>query len=597
MRQLFHRGLGSMALNGISRNKKISAQFLLWVVALAIGLVTGLASFFYVFRAFDQMKQDAANYQSEMLGSTARASLQTDLLSSNFFLASERLKSMLEPEQWAAYCVKVKSVDNESKTIITFGASEVCENKELISFQRKIFFDAEMTTPAYTVITTADPARLPYKPSTKIVAALFFSFVAIFTALVFIILLSNLFLSNVFSILQGAGVSRHSSWLSNLLEFDAINRVIAERDEQQKIAQRAIAEAELTKSVSELASQVSHDIRSPLSALNMAVSRLDGLEEDRRLLIRSATQRINDIANQLLRKGREATQAKGSQTQVREPVMLISLLDSIVSEKRVEFRDRSGIEIQDSLGDGYGLFASLDESELGRALSNLINNSVEAISASGKIEVQLRPEGQSAVIHVIDNGRGIIAADLRRLGEPGFSSGKGNKSSGFGLGIRHAKSVIESAGGTLAIESEYGEGTRVTIRLPRVSPPWLFLSQVNLDGIRTVVCVDDDRSIHQIWSGRLKSNRNFDPEFVSFLSVEKFEAWLTSHDLSNTLFLIDYEFQGQNANGLDLIERLGLSAQTVLVTSRSDERKVRTRAGALRVKVLPKGLASFVPFG
>ncbi len=61
-----------------------------------------------------------------------------------------------------------------------------------------------------------------------------------------------------------------------------------------------------------------------------------------------------------------------------------------------------------------------------------------------------------------------------------------------------------------------------------------------------------------------------------------------------TVFL-DFEFLGQQINGLDLVESLGVSKQVVLVTSHFDECQVRERAEELGVKILPKGLAPLVP--
>jgi len=90
-----------------------------------------------------------------------------------------------------------------------------------------------------------------------------------------------------------------------------------------------------------VARQVAHDIRSPLSALNMVLGSMkEEVPEKKRLIIRSAAQRINDIANNLL-SGKIANPVQASDlTQTR---MLISLVDSIVSEKRTQFK--SSVEL------------------------------------------------------------------------------------------------------------------------------------------------------------------------------------------------------------------------------------------------------------
>ena len=168
--------------------------------------------------------------------------------------------------------------------------------------------------------------------------------------------------------------------------------------------------------ITEIATQVSHDIRSPLSALNMVVGLLHDLSEEKRLILRSATQRINDIANQLLQKG------AGNQSS-SEPVMLVSLVDSIVSEKRAQFSDKIYVDIQADLGNGYGLFANVAAPEISRAISNLINNAVEAISGPGNVTVGLNTNDNKAKISITDNGRGISNEELNQLGEHGFRHG------------------------------------------------------------------------------------------------------------------------------------------------------------------------------
>lgn len=61
------------------------------------------------------------------------------------------------------------------------------------------------------------------------------------------------------------------------------------------------------------------------------------------------------------------------------------------------------------------------------------------------------------------------------------------------------------------------------------------------------------------------------------------------------LVLIDYEFVGNHMNGLDIIEKLRLSNQAVLVTSHFDDKNIQNRAKALGVGIIPKTIAPFVP--
>ena len=149
----------------------------------------------------------------------------------------------------------------------------------------------------------------------------------------------------------------------------------------QRAAQTAEAQARMRHSErhAEFARQVGHDIRSPLAALNMVVAMGKGVPEDQRLVMRSAAKRINDIANSLLDRSWQneaADNPAGPPKQNAEAtvVMLSSLVDSIVSEKRVQYRDLQELDIEVDLNRGYGLFSRIRAADISRAISNLIDN-------------------------------------------------------------------------------------------------------------------------------------------------------------------------------------------------------------------------------
>jgi len=107
--------------------------------------------------------------------------------------------------------------------------------------------------------------------------------------------------------------------------------------------------------------------------------------------------------------------------------------------------------------------AVFDPDLLKRALHNLILNAVQAMADGGVLTIKVVAEDHVLEIVVEDTGRGIAARDLDAVFTPFYTS----KEKGTGLGLPFAKKIIESHGGRLAMTSEPGRGTTVTIRLPQ----------------------------------------------------------------------------------------------------------------------------------
>jgi signal transduction histidine kinase len=396
-------------------------------------------------------------------------------------------------------------------------------------------------------------------------------------------------------------ITENGILLGSLLEILIFSVGIAVHIQKiQKQADSLKLDLEKSKVLSEVASQISHDIRSPLSALNMVSGSLFEIPEEKRLIIRNASQRINDIANQLLTKSKESQKTTAVKLQKCHVELLSGIVDVLVSEKRTQFRDKLGILIELELNRGYGVFAEIDPIELKRAVSNLVNNSVEAFeNTKGLVTVGVTQDDSSAIIYVRDNGKGIPAHILKKLGQQRISFGKEGTDSGSGLGIYHARKMIESVGGNFRIESQPGQGTTIYLEFKKsVAPKW-FVEKLVLKKASNVVCIDDNISIHQIWKDRLDSlkAKNIDVSLVNISSGGALADWISSSEsqLENSLFLVDFELLGQSVTGLDLIEKYKLQSKAILVTSRFEEIGIQNRCSRLGIKLIPKGLAGLVP--
>jgi signal transduction histidine kinase len=110
----------------------------------------------------------------------------------------------------------------------------------------------------------------------------------------------------------------------------------------------------------------------------------------------------------------------------------------------------------------------LDELAIKKALINIIANALKYTPAGGAVAVVCKTEDSGDVaIRVTDTGIGIPVADLERVLIPFFQSSGAKRREGTGLGLSITKSLIDRHGGKLDIASAPGEGTTVTITLPR----------------------------------------------------------------------------------------------------------------------------------
>lgn len=223
--------------------------------------------------------------------------------------------------------------------------------------------------------------------------------------------------------------------------------------------------------------QVAHDIRSPLSALNMVIGSLNNIPEESKQLLDNISQRINEIAQDVLDKNKTKSENSHPQMQPNAPAaaksspkektQVQSVIEALVAEKKAEHQHLPNIIIKSDCRGAESASPTIDAKEFKRLVSNLMNNAIEALpNQTGSVIVSVRKYTDKIQIVISDTGRGIPQSVISQVGEKGFSYGKENTKSGSGLGVFHAKNVIEQAGGHFTISSLENEGTNVEIILP-----------------------------------------------------------------------------------------------------------------------------------
>jgi len=214
-----------------------------------------------------------------------------------------------------------------------------------------------------------------------------------------------------------------------------------------------------------LLNDVSHELRSPLARLQVAV----GLARQQPDKLVSALERIeresgrlDDLVGQLLTLSRlEAGVVQG----LEEYLDVGELLEDIVDDARFEAA-ASGRDVR-LHGDGELLLKGRAEL-LRRAFENVIRNGVRHTAPGTAVEVSVEraATGTGLTVSVCDQGPGVPETELATLFEPFVRSAQGETGGGYGLGLAITRRAVEAHGGTVAASNRAGGGLCVTLQLP-----------------------------------------------------------------------------------------------------------------------------------
>jgi len=231
-------------------------------------------------------------------------------------------------------------------------------------------------------------------------------------------------------------------------------------------AQRAaLARTNQLKAWNEMARQVAHEIKNPLTPIQLAAEHLQRVHDDQGRPLGSVfDQCVTTILGQvrLLRQiASEFANFAGEPTTRFEALSLSTLVRSLIDPYRLGLERRVvfDVDVPDTLP-----AIRADRTLLLRALTNLVENAVQAMPSGGTLRVvgQDDPEAAMVSLTLQDTGVGMDDAARTRAFEPYFST----KTGGSGLGLANAKRNIEVCGGTIELASTPDVGTRITVRLP-----------------------------------------------------------------------------------------------------------------------------------
>ncbi|MEZ5657195.1 MAG: HAMP domain-containing sensor histidine kinase [Burkholderiaceae bacterium] len=221
----------------------------------------------------------------------------------------------------------------------------------------------------------------------------------------------------------------------------------------------------------EMVASVSHDLRTPLTALT---AQLETIRLKGEALDLEQKTHLNERALQNARHLKELIDALAEVARLdnpefkaeREPMSLGELADDVVLRFSTR-AEAANIQLRLDYPDGLPL-APIDAGLIERALSNLIDNALRVTPPGGEVTVLVKPDAADIRVEVIDTGPGIAAEEQQRVFDAFYQASKHRATRGSsGLGLAIVRRVAELHGGQAGLKSAPGRGSTFFIMLPR----------------------------------------------------------------------------------------------------------------------------------
>ena len=214
---------------------------------------------------------------------------------------------------------------------------------------------------------------------------------------------------------------------------------------------------EMVQARDQLLLDVSHELRSPLTRMKVALELLpEGKERER---MAGDVAEMESMLAELLEIER-LRDGRGLRLERQDLVAIARRIVAVAAERPPGVRLATGAPAVE---------LDLDAEKIATVLRNLIDNALKySLSDSGPIVVSIAEEAGAVVLRVLDDGPGIPETDLPALFEPFFrvDRSRSRKTGGYGLGLSLCKRIVEAHGGVISVENANGRGTRFEVRLP-----------------------------------------------------------------------------------------------------------------------------------
>lgn len=246
-------------------------------------------------------------------------------------------------------------------------------------------------------------------------------------------------------------------------EIGAIVQAYNEKLEELQEAAQKLASSEREMAWREMAQQIAHEIKNPLTPMKLSIQHLmrsyDPHHPDSEKYLNRVMDSLIEQIDGLTRISNEFSHF----AKMPEPVLQRENMSEIVEKVRSLYENETNIKVEFK-APYEPIIVQIDRNLWSQVLVNLLQNAQQALSGkeNGRIDISITKVGNRCVVYVEDNGCGISEEETVRIFTPHFTT----KSSGSGIGLSLVKQIVEKHGGNISFTSILHEGTTFKIELP-----------------------------------------------------------------------------------------------------------------------------------
>jgi len=247
---------------------------------------------------------------------------------------------------------------------------------------------------------------------------------------------------------------------------DEIGNLVAEYNRMVGELERSVemlAKSERESAWREMAKQIAHEIKNPLTPMKLSIQQLQKAWQDKtedfdkylERVTRTLIEQIDNLSKIASEFSNFAKMPKAVNERINLAERIRNTLDLFPNTENIRFSFACSDE---------NICVMADKEQISRVFINLIKNAIQSIQENkpGKIKLNLEKAAQKAVFTIADNGKGIPAELLDKMFTPNFTT----KNSGMGMGLAIVKNIVETCNGSITFHTDIKRGTTFTVEMP-----------------------------------------------------------------------------------------------------------------------------------